>query len=137
MDVPERHWRFPTREAIDSLARRFRLANRPDMQDWEREVADPLRADEFVAAYKALCLTDDEKFTLMEIILQSFEEGTRALANDPVWQEVLRLIEQNVALHIYSVWYWSCGDVDLPDAWRVTPFMRQILARHREAGCGE
>lgn len=130
MDLPKHLWRFPTRKAIDSLANRFGLANRPDMQDWEREVADPQRVDEFVAAYKTSRLTDDERFTLMEIILQSFEERSPVLADDAVWRNVLSLIEQNIDVHIYSVWYWSCEGVDLSDAWWVTPFMREIFARH-------
>jgi hypothetical protein len=129
-NLPEQLWRFPTREAIDSLAQRFSLENRPDMQDWEWEVADPARAEEFVTAYKTAALTDDERFTLMEMILQSFEERAQVLAGDLVWLDVLHLIEQNVDLHISSVWHWACEQSGIGDAWRVTPFMREILARH-------
>ncbi len=128
-EMPEYLYRFPTRAAIESLAERFGLENQPGMQDWEYEVADPERAREFAVAYKTAALTDDERFTLMEMILQSFEERPKALADDPAWLEVVRLIEKNIDLHISTVWYWaSIGDID--DAWRVTPFMRDILARH-------
>jgi len=69
MSVPE-HF-YPTRTAIDALAARFGLPNRPDMQDSEWEVAGPTRLDELINAYKSGELDDDERFTLMETIIQS------------------------------------------------------------------
>jgi len=83
MSVPEHLWRFPTAEAIESLAQRFHLPNHPNMQDWEWEVADPSRINEFVAAYKGGELNDDERFVLMETIIQSFEECGSACKIDP------------------------------------------------------
>ncbi len=50
MKIPKRLWRFPTLATIDLLAQRFNLPNHPNMQDWEYEVADPDRVDEFLAA---------------------------------------------------------------------------------------
>ena len=52
------------------------------MQDWEWEVASPERIDEFLAAYEGGELTDDERFTLMETLLQSFEDVDAPLLND-------------------------------------------------------
>jgi hypothetical protein len=63
MDVPERYWRWPTREASDSLAERFGLPNHPGMQDWEYEVADANRLHEFLPALEGSDLTDDERFS--------------------------------------------------------------------------
>jgi hypothetical protein len=107
MSVPEHLWRFPTRAAIDALARRFGLPNTPGMQDWEWEVADPDRIAEFLAAYESGELSDDERFTLMETLLQSFEDLPEPTASDPRWQRTLQLLAQNVQLHRYSLWYWS------------------------------
>lgn len=123
-------FRCPTREAIDSLAERFGLPNTPEMQDWEWEVADPCRIDEFLAAYQGGELSDDERFTLMETILQSFEHLDEPLASEPRWQRTLALLEENVALHIYTIWYWSSPELEEEDAWRVAPFLRPLLARH-------
>ncbi len=103
------------------------------MQDWEWEVADHIRIDEFVAAYKSGEFSEDEKFTLMETILQSFEEQEKPLETDDGCMKVLWLIENNLELHIYSVWYWADLENDnVAEPWRVTPFMREILARHEE-----
>lgn len=132
MSVPEHLWRFPTREAIDSLARRFDLPNTPGMQDWEWEVADPARIDEFVDAYESGALSDDEKFTLMETIIQSFDELEEPLEGNHGWERVLNLIDEGIDLHGYSVWYWSdLENDDVEDQWRVTRFLRPILSKHR------
>lgn len=132
MELPEVLWRFPTREAIDKLAHRFNLPNEPNMQDWEWEVADPQRINEFLAAYISEELTDNEKFTLMEIILQSFEDLNEPLESDSRWDKVLTILDQNIALHLNSVYYWSALDTkDQEEQWRVTPFLRLIIEKHR------
>jgi hypothetical protein len=99
------------------------------MQDWEWEVADPKRIDEFLRAYEGGELSDDERFTLMETILQSFEDLSRTLEADKRWLQVLALLEANIQLHIYTVWYWA--DLENDTTWKVAPFLRQILEKHR------
>jgi hypothetical protein len=132
MSVPEHLWRFPTRAAIDSLAKRFGFPNTATMQDWEWEVADPARIEQFLAVYQGGELCEDERFTLMETILQSFEDLPEPLEYDPRWIVALDLLDTNIQLHIYSVWYWS--DVENEngeDSWRVTPQLRKLLDKHR------
>lgn len=102
------------------------------MQDWEWEVADPARIKEFIAAYNDGSLSEDERFTLMETIIQSFAETCLPLETNSDWRQTLSAIEQDISLHIYSVWYWSHLDApDEEDLWNVTPFMRRLLDRHR------
>jgi hypothetical protein len=132
VSVPEHLWRFPTREAIDSLADRFGLRNTPEMQDWEWEVADPARLDEFLAAYLSGGLSEDERFTLMETLLQCFEESEVDLASDQRWAQVAAALDSHIELHAHTVWYWSCvDDHDSANWFRVTPCVRRILERHR------
>ncbi len=126
--------RYPTRAAIDKLAARFGLPNEPRMQDWEWEVADAGRIDEFLTGYCSGELSEDECFTLMETLIESFEDLCSAgttLESDPRWARLLALLDDQIALHIKTVWYWSVEDSSLEDAWRVTPFMRTLLAKHR------
>jgi hypothetical protein len=62
-------------EIVLNFALNFeRLESCPHMQDWEWEVADSERINEFPSAYESGELSDDERFTLMETILQSFED---------------------------------------------------------------
>jgi hypothetical protein len=132
MTNPQHLQRFPTRAAIDALAERLGLVNEPRIQDWEWEVADPGRIDEFLSTYESGELSEDERFTLMETMLQSFEELPAALEADPRWSRLLDILDRNARLHAHSIWYWSAPDADnLEECWRVTPFLRPILERHR------
>jgi hypothetical protein len=133
MSVPKHLWRFPTAAAIRTLAQRFGLRNDPGMQDWEWQVSDATRLDEFLRAYEEADLSDDERFVLMEIILQSFEDLGHTIVVDPRWHRTLELIDQNIDLHAHSVWYWSALESeDADDQWVVTPFLRRIVGKHRD-----
>ena len=103
------------------------------MQDWEYQVADSGRLDEFLAAYESGELNDDERFTLMETILQSFEDLGSSTRYDPRWDRTLEIINANLDLHAYSVWYWSDLENDnAEDQCLVTPFLRRILEKCRQ-----
>lgn len=135
MAFPEHIWRVPTREAIEAVATRFQLPVDPSMQDWEYQVADPKRLNEFLSAYETGQLSNDEKFVLMQMILESFEELARRGNNigaDARWQHTLALLDKNILLHGYSIWYWSRPDAEKDDElFFVSPFIRQILSAHR------
>ena len=107
MSVPEHLWRFPTKDARVALASRLSLPYTAQMQDWEWEVSDPNRIAEFLALYKSGELTEDERFSLIEIIIQSFDDQERDLTDDILWQDTLNIITQNLNTHIHTVWYWS------------------------------
>ncbi len=129
-------WRCPTAPAMNSLAERLGLRPPPLEYDWRLAVADPARIDEFVALYENGGLTDDERVTLMEVILNSIidavDTDTSILKSD-IWQKILALLEQNIGIHIYSVWYYSDVEQDdVEDLWCLAPFMRPILVRHQE-----
>jgi hypothetical protein len=62
------------------------------MQDWPWEVADAERLDEFLAAYEGGNLSEDERFTLMEVILQSFEDLAASTGFDARWDRALAAI---------------------------------------------
>ena len=95
------------------------------------EVADVERLDDFIGLYGTHELSDDERFTLMETIIQSCEDLGDALAGDRRWAEVRALLEKNIDLHVSSVWYWAALDTALSDAWRVSQFMRGLVERYR------
>lgn len=131
-------WRCPTLAAINSLAKRLDLPPPPLECEWHLAVADSTRIDEFVTLYENGGLTDDERFTLMEMILNSVIDAAdmdTSILKSNVWQKILALLEENIEVHIFSVWYYSSveyDDVDIEDAWCIAPFMRTILLRHQE-----
>ena len=131
MTVPEHLWRFSTAQAIASLAVRLKIPFEPWMQDWEWVVADSSRIDEYIDVYQNAGLTDDERFTLMETIIQAFENRGGALQCDKRWIDVLYILDQNIDLHAHSVWYWADLENEVDECtWRVTPYFRAIIDRH-------
>ncbi len=131
MSVPEHLWRFPTADAIASLATLLDVPHHSSMQDWEWEIADPSRIDEYLSLYRESGLTDDERFTLMETVLQAFENLPCDLSSDSRWTDVLDILDRNIDLHAYSVWYWAdTEDVLGDEGWRVTPFLRKLVDVH-------
>ena len=123
-------FRCPTRAAIDSLAKQLDLPNEPHMQDWQWEVADPERLAAFLSAYENLQLNEDERFCLMEIIVQSFEDSDCEAGTSPEWLRIEKLLKENFQVHAYSVWYWACFGTALKNAWRVAPAMRSLFQAH-------
>ncbi len=133
MDLPDRLLRHPTAAAIDSLARRFKLPSTPTMQDWEYQVADSERIDEFWAAYTSGELSDDELFVLMETLIESFNLLPDDPERDARWPNVLAALDRGIHRHFCTVWYWSCvGEDDSGNWFRTTRSIREVLARHRD-----
>ena len=122
-DISPRH---PTAAAIAALAARFHLPNTPDMQDWEYEVADPARLPEFLAAYRASQLNEDERFVLMMTLIQSVEEAGDLEAG---WRDLEPLLRAEWVLHAPTVGYWCCFDEAVPSNWfKLAGRMRALWA---------
>ena len=73
------------------------------MQDWEYVAPRAEQLDEYLAAYTSGELSEDERFTLMEMIFECLRGDEEAPQRDVA----LRLIEENVGLHIKTIWYWA------------------------------
>jgi hypothetical protein len=131
MTVPERHWRFPTQAAIDSLATRFSLPNTRGMQDWEYQVADKTRLPEFLAALEQEKFTDDERFTLSATVMQCFEDRAAAgcqLDQSDEWKRFVALLRSRPELHADTLCYWSSLDSTLEDAFLISRLVRPLWA---------
>ncbi len=118
VEPPER---FPTGAARQSLATRLNLRNDAYSQDWEYEIASLGNFDKWYAFYNNESLTDDEKFSLMMMIVQCVEDiaGVNATSSDiermPEWQMVKGLLLSNPELHATTIWYWSLFGCDGAD----------------------
>ena len=102
IDLPEKYFRYSTKKSREELSKKLNIKIEKNQQDWEYEIADFNRIDEFINLYKNGSLSDDEKFYLMETIIQSFEESRESTKNDLKWKKVLNLIEINIDIHIYT-----------------------------------
>jgi len=97
------------------------------MQDWEWEVADATRLPEFLTTYVSGQLTDDERFSLMEIMIQCVEESEPSERFEAAWTSLEPLLAGNASLHRSTVEYWACLDSKKDeDMFRVSRRMRDL-----------
>lgn len=96
------------------------------MQDWEWEVADPKRFEEFLAAYTTE-LPADQRVALMEILVQCVEDSDSESQFALHWDKIEPLLAGSRGLHARTIEYWSCLGAEHPEEmFRVTKLMRQI-----------
>jgi hypothetical protein len=74
-------------------------------------------------------LTQDERFLLAEMLMQSFNDSDLELDTDPLWKSFLERIELNIGLHICTLVYWSTFGTPLEDSFRVSASLRDFLSR--------
>ena len=99
------------------------------MQDWEIECADPARVLEFLDCYRTHAKTEDERFTLMALILGSYEEyhGTSG-PDDDVWPAIKKVLASDIAIHMDHVLYYSCPEATNPEEWfPMTERIRELV----------
>jgi len=118
--------RFPTAAAIDRLSADLGLAKVG--QDWEIEAADSRRVIEFLDYYDTRQLNDDERFTLMSLIIASFDERLSAGGDDVLQDRIVARLTAKFDVLNYLVQYWALPDEDAMDAaFTFTPIARQIM----------
>jgi hypothetical protein len=129
MDDFHRYPRPITSEAIAALSARFDLPVGPDDQDWEYTCAEASRLPGFLKALECDDLTDPERFTLSEIVMQCFEDLLSAgdpTAKPPDWDRFATLLIARPELHAFTLRYWSVPDSTSEDAFYVSFLVRPL-----------
>jgi hypothetical protein len=139
-EVPDNLKRYPTKAGRETLAKRLGLTIGDYSQDWEWEVAGPEHFEPWVEVYRNAALSDDERFSLMEMLVQCAEDmspadGPQELVEDfPAWQVVASLLRERPQLHASTIVYWSMFGQDDPEGqFRVSVPMRRVWAEVQEA----
>ncbi|MDR2878749.1 MAG: hypothetical protein LBV03_02415 [Fusobacteriales bacterium] len=117
-----------TRKAIDRLSKELDLP-KPDKfsQDWQYEVADLNRLEEFVSFYLKNKLNKNEKFTLMNIILESANDCMQNESlNCKTWKKIEEILTYDREINIKILEYWACEDDEIEDCFYITPLVRKI-----------
>lgn len=137
-EVPEHLVRYPTRAGQDALAARLGLTIDPNDQDWEWQVADAARFDEWLSIYRDDSLSDDERFSLMEMLIQCVEDmvplrGPPSEVEElPQWSAVEALLRARPQLHASTLEYWSVFEGEnSEEMFRVSEPMRKVWAAVR------
>lgn len=122
-----------TKEAVERLSKELNLPE-PDefSQDWQYEVADSNRIEEFVKFYLDNNLNKSEKFTLMSLILESTNDSVQNKSlNCETWEQIAKILTNDTDINKQILEYWACGDDKIEDSFYITPLIRKILERNK------
>lgn len=121
--------RYSAAEAIDRLSSDLGLAEVG--QDWELEAANPSRVAEFLDYYETRQLNDDERFTLMSLIIASFDEFLYSGRDEVLQDRIVARMSAEFDLLNYLVQHWAFPDVTdeeiAENSFYFTPIARQIM----------
>lgn len=120
--------RFPTAAAIERLDSILGFSSDQYSQDWEIELADGTRLREFVELYHTGHLDNDERFTLMALIVASAHDAidSQTLEAD-MWDRIHNLLVRDADLHAHTIHYWCCADATCEnECFTLTPRMRAV-----------
>ena len=127
MNFTEPDFRFGSTEAIEKIALDLNLKiNKDDIQDWSYIVANPIDFSKYLSLYDKI-LNDDEKFVLMEILIQSVEDQNTKSDFNNCWIDLKERITSDFSIHKYTIYYWCVFDNEnLEDCWKITSNMREL-----------
>ncbi len=123
--------RYITKESIEGLIQKLELpAGDEYSQDWEYEIASSELAIKTLTAYiNRDDLSEDERFTLMHVVLGSVNDFVIENAGEfPLFDEFKRVLKEDYLIHESTLEYWAAWELDdLEDAFEITPIIRSII----------
>ena len=120
--------RFVTQNARQRLDDVFGFSPDAYMQDWEIELSDGQRLQEFVNAYDTLSLDEDERFALMALIVASAHDSLDFHGlTDSEWRVIHDRLVLDANIHASTIFYWCCVDATCDDeCFTLTSRMRAV-----------
>lgn len=98
-------------------------------QDWDLEMANSDRVEEFLEFYKRRALSDEEKIAVMSLILASYDDflNKNDWVNDEKWEEIKGELKNDRELLVDLINYWSLDDNSAEECvFNITPLIREI-----------
>lgn len=119
-----------TFEAIEKLNMLLDLPYMDWMQDWDIQLADSNRIQEFCDAYEQENLDSNEKQALMALIIASYNNYLEERGNEMVlWDKIAALLRQDFDLHKPTLLYWLCDDnEEVIGGFAITPLVKALLS---------
>lgn len=116
-----------TKAAMTTLNLALRLPASGREQDWEIELADPERADEFAAYLEEHTFDADERFALMALTLGSLEDlAQRGRVSVELSDKIIRLLRADRALYAGLIETWSSKH-DALDGFAISPLLQPLV----------
>ena len=116
------------REAVKKIAANLNLkGGDKHSQDWEYEVADPNRIEDFLEYYINNKLDTVEKRILIKLLLESYNDyvGEKG-CNLDYTKKIKKILERERTLCEDIIQVWLCVGEELEDAFYITPAIREI-----------
>jgi len=117
------------KKIIEQLSKELLLPYTGIEQDWDIEMADSNRINDFLKFFQQNDLSVDEKIAVMSLILASYEDflNENDLEIDNRWKDVSSILETERVIFVDLINYWSLNnEVEEDNLFRITPLMRKI-----------
>jgi hypothetical protein len=117
------------KEIIEQLSKDLSLPYMGFEQDWDVELADKNRVDEFIFFYNENDLSAEMKYATMSIILASYDDflNDKELYRDYRWYEIEKILKSEKEVFRDLIEYWTI-DSEVENAFRITPLLREAKA---------
>ncbi len=128
MNTQDQYVRYSSGVSEKKLSERLGLHWSNDIQDWDLIMSDYGRISDFLKIYQTELKNDENKFTLMQLIVSSFDDGicnadSQELKN---WEICKIILIKECYLHYSTIKYWSLLDHEIENIFSITPFMREV-----------
>ena len=117
------------KEIIEQLSKELSLPFTGREQDWDIEMANSNRINDFLKFYKHNDLSNDKKAAIMSLMLASYEDflNERNIEIDDKWNEIKSVLESERVIFVELIHYWSLdNEVEEDNLFRITPLIRNI-----------
>jgi len=117
------------KEIIEQLSKELSLPFTGLEQDWDIEMADSNRINDFLEFYQQNNLSADKKVAMMSLILASYEDflTENDLIIDDRWEKIQSLLESKKVFFVDLINYWSIwNELDEDNLFEITPLVRNI-----------
>ena len=117
------------KEIIEQLSKELSLPFTGTEQDWDIEMANSNRVDEFIKFYKERYLCDDKKVATMSLILASYDDllNESNLEIDARWGEIKLILESEKVIFTNLMNYWiQINEIEVDNLFRITSLLKKI-----------
>ncbi|WP_422106858.1 hypothetical protein [Winogradskyella sp.] len=120
--------RYPSGISEEKLSKRLGLYWDKDIQDWELIVSDSGRIRDFIKVYQNELDNDDDKFTLMALIVSSFDDIAPNFDKDnsQLWDVCKTILKKECYLHYATIVYWCLLENEPGNVFPISLLMRDV-----------
>lgn len=113
------------RDTISYLNRQLYLPYSEHVQDWDVEMADHERIQEFVDFFNTqTTLTSDQQTAIVALILASYDDLLNVTGhNEKIWADIALILKENISDLHDLLNYWTS---DKDDKFRITALLKSL-----------